>query len=473
MKGLRRMKKVAIVYGALKSELQKRALEQISSVILEQTLQYPSCIAYSDLTDDANLRCIYIGTKKDHPYIAKASKIHLCKEESYHIDVSGDRVIIEGYDDAGVLYGCIDFYNKYIVRFENIHDHNKNYFINLFQEEKLPDFSYSSCPSVKNRGIWTWGHVIYDYRGFIDNMAKLKLNTVIIWNDFVPVNAKEMIAYAHSCNVKVIWGFSWLWDTNCAAVSMDTLYDNIDGILDKFEKEYRGLLVDGIYFQSFTELQTEKIGDRLIADAVTAFVNETAARFFERFGEMELQFGLHATSVRERLSYMKNVDPRIRIYWEDCGSFPFAYIPKDIADYETTKNFVKKVTNLRENEKFGAVTKGLVCLDWSEFKHLPGSFYLGKCSKAVTHNRVERKHRIWRYIQAYWMINADKAYDMVKTMRKETGGDLYITALVEDGMFEESIMYPVALYAEMLWDTDCDIREMISSVALRSYVEFA
>ena len=58
-------------------------------------------------------------------------------------------------------------------------------------------------------------------------------------------------------------------------------------------------------------------------------------------------------------------------------------------------------------------------------------------------------------------------------MCKETGGDLYITALVEDGMFEESIMYPVALYAEMLWDTDCDIREMISSVALRSYVEFA
>ena len=119
------------------------------------------------------------------------------------------------------------------------------------------------------------------------------------------------------------------------------------------------------------------------------------------------------------------------------------------------------------------MTKGLVCLDWSEFKHLPGSFYLGTCSKAVTHNRVERKHRIWRYIQAYWMIYADKAYDMVKTMGEETDGDLYITALVEDGMFEENIMYPVALYSEMLWDTNCDMKEMMSSVALRSYVEFA
>ena len=61
---------------------------------------------------------------------------------------------------------------------------------------------------------------------------------------------------------------------------------------------------------------------------------------------------------------------------------------------------------------------------------------------------------------------------MVKTMGEETGGNLYITALVEDGMFEENIMYPVALYSEMLWDTNCDMKEMMSSVALRSYVEF-
>ena len=86
---------------------------------------------------------------------------------------------------------------------------------------------------------------------------------------------------------------------------------------------------------------------------------------------------------------------------------------------------------------------------------------------------MERKNRIWRYIQAQWIANADKAYDMFKTMCEECYGDLYITALVEDGMFEENIMYPVALYSEMLWDTDCDFKEMMSSVALRNYVEFA
>ncbi|MBR5157540.1 MAG: hypothetical protein IKW59_07220 [Clostridia bacterium] len=466
------MKKIAIVYGELKTDIQKKALEQISSVILEQTITYPVCVKYSDFKDTENFRCIYIGTKKDNPYIAKESKKTLTKEEEYYISVTEDRVIIEGYDDAGVLYGCADFYNKYIIKFENRNLHG-GYFLDIFAQEKLPEYECVSSPSVKNRGIWTWGHVIYNYKGFIDNMLKLKLNTIIIWNDFVPVNADEMIAYAHSCNVKVIWGFSWLWDVNCALVDMNTLYDSIDGILEKFEKQYSHLNVDGIYFQSFTELATDKIGDVLVADAVTKFVNEAAARFFDKFGEMELQFGIHATSVKEKLDYIKNVDPRVRLYWEDCGSFPFAYIPKDIENYEETKDFVIKTTHLRENEKYGAVTKGIVCLDWGEFEHLAGSFYIGKCSKKVTHNRVERKNRIWRYMQSYWLANADKAYDMVKTMCEETGGDLYITALVEDGMFEENVMYPVAIYSEMLWDTNNDIKEMISQVALRSYVEFA
>lgn len=466
------MKKIAIVYGELKNDIQKKALELISSVILEQTIAYPVCAKYSDFNDAESFRCIYIGTKKNNPYIAKESKKTLTKEEEYYISVTEDRVIIEGYDDAGVLYGCVDFYNKYIIKFENRNLHGA-YFLDIFAQDKLPEYECISSPSVKNRGIWTWGHVIYNYKGFIDNMLKLKLNTIIIWNDFVPVNADEMIAYAHGCNIKVIWGFSWLWDVNCALVDMNTLYDSIDGILEKFEKQYSHLNVDGIYFQSFTELATDKIGDVLVADAVTKFVNEAAARFFDKFGEMELQFGIHATSVKEKLDYIKNVDPRVRLYWEDCGSFPFAYIPKDIENYDETKDFVIKTTHLREKEKYGAVTKGIVCLDWGEFEHLAGSFYIGKCSKKVTHNRVERKNRIWRYMQSYWLANADKALDMVKTMCDETGGDLYITALVEDGMFEENVMYPVAIYSEMLWDANADIKEMVSQVALRSYVEFA
>ena len=43
----------------------------------------------------------------------------------------------------------------------------------------------------------------------------------------------------------------------------------------------------------------------------------------------------------------------------------------------------------------------------------------------------------------------------------------------EDGMFEENLMFPVALYSEMLWDCNADIKDMTTEVALRDYVTFA
>ena len=88
-------------------------------------------------------------------------------------------------------------------------------------------------------------------------------------------------------------------------------------------------------------------------------------------------------------------------------------------------------------------------------------------------NRIERKRRIWRYIQACWFANADKAYEMVQEMFRLKEGDLSVFALVEDGMFEENMMYPVVLYSEMLWDCHSDLKELMSSVALRCYVSFA
>jgi hypothetical protein len=44
---------------------------------------------------------------------------------------------------------------------------------------------------------------------------------------------------------------------------------------------------------------------------------------------------------------------------------------------------------------------------------------------------------------------------------------------VEDGMFEENIMYPVALFSEMLWDCESDVKDIMARVALRGYVAFA
>ena len=71
------------------------------------------------------------------------------------------------------------------------------------------------------------------------------------------------------------------------------------------------------------------------------------------------------------------------------------------------------------------------------------------------------------------MINSDKAHEMIQKMCHLKKGELSAFALVEDGMFEENIMFPVALYSEMLWNCGEDIKELMRNVALRSYVTFA
>ena len=305
-------------------------------------------------------------------------------------------------------------------------------------------------------------------------MVKLKMNTLVVWNDHVPVNAEEMIEYAHTCGIKVIWGYAWFWDTSCGEIDIDKAYASSADILAKYEREYLPLGGDGIYFQSFTELNTERIGGKLVAEAVTGFVNQTAAGFLQKYPDLELQFGLHATSVKEKLEYIAKVDPRVRIVWENCGSFPFSYIPSDVEHFDETCDFVSRITKLRgEDDRFGVVTKGLTKLNWSEFEHIQGPVCVGASTELLKQNRLLRKRRIWRYLQAYWITYADKAYEMIQLMQQCKKGDLYATALVEDGMFEEKIMYPVALYAEMLWDCSGDLKQMMSQVALRSYVEFA
>lgn len=460
------MKKTAIVYGTL-SPLRKKAIEMLTTLLLDYTYEYLPCFA-DDSEVPENYRRIYVGTAESNPYI-KASG--LTRAEEYRIRVADDNVWIEGADDHGVLYGAVDFYNKYIAPVENPpHD---RYWINPF-ERPFPDFELTSAPSVRDRGIWTWGHVIYDYRGFFDNMVKCKMNTVVIWNDHTPLNAREMIDYAHSCGIKLFWGFPWLWDTSCKKFTLKDIEGAPESIFNYYEKNYANLGADGIYFQSFTEVREETIEGKLIAEVVTDFVNKTAALLYEKHPDLKIQFGLHATSVKDRLSFLQKVDPRMYIVWEDCGAFPYSYIPSRVDNFDETVAFTKEIAVLRgKDDRFGVVTKGLTKLDWKQFEHLQGSLYTGVSSKFMKADRVLRKNRIWRSLQARWLRFGKYAYEMAKVLSASKDGDLMVLSLVEDGMFEENIMFPVALYSEMLWDADKDYDRLVESVAFRNYVTFA
>ena len=454
------MKKIAIIYPTVKNSLINKAIEVLSKFLLDYTTEFPLCFNKYEKHNLSDYRCIYLNVENEN-----------AQTQGYKITVSDDTVYITGLDPHGLLYGCIDFYNKYILNFE--FTNQENYVTNIF-ENTLPDFEYSSVPSVKNRGIWTWGHVIYDFKGLIDNMVLLKLNTLTIWNDYVPFNAKEIIDYAHSCGIKVIWGFPWGWDLDCNKFNFSNQKNISKQIFENFRKNYASLNPDGIYFQSFTELNQNDINGINIAKAVTDFVNTTSKLFFENYPYLEIQFGLHATSVKENLEYLKKVDKRIRIIWEDCGDFPYSYYPNDVNDFEGTANFTKEILFLRGNDdKFGAVTKGFTKLDWLSFAHPQGPQNIGVANEKFKLERETRKNKVWKYLQAYWLTNADKAQEIIKLCADAKKGNLYITPLVEDGMFEKNIIYPVALFSEILWDCHNDINDTINQVALRNYVTFA
>ena len=469
------MKKARIIYGRAKSGVERKCIEFLSETFLEYLGAYPTCFDCRETTADGmkegDFVDVYVGTSDSLPLLRELG-LYPSYDEGYAIRVKDGTIYVAGHDERGLLYGCVDLYAKYLTPLEYPQKAGK-YHQNPF-DFPLPDFELDSHPSVSRRGIWTWGHVIFDYKRFFDNMIRLKLNEITIWNDVMPLNAKEIMDCAKDYGIKVVWGYAWGWDTNCNQIPLDKLCDSCDQIFETFEREYAPYGVDAIYFQSITETAKTELNGLLIAEEVTKFVNKTASLFFEKYPNMEIQFGLHATSVKDHLDAIAVTDPRIRIVWEDVGCFPFWYYPKQISGFDTTMSLLDSISKLRgENESFGAVLKGITQLDWKTFEHTDAPLYVGVSNKATLSKKAENKNKIWRHMQAYWLINADKVLDAVRLMVKNTGGDLYVCALVEDGMFENDLMYIVALFAEMLWDCDADIKKLMSEVALRGDVEFA
>ena len=121
---------------------------------------------------------------------------------------------------------------------------------------------------AETRSIFTWGHPINDYRRYIANIARLKINQLIVWNDFLPINAKDIVDYAHEYGIELIWGYAWGWGTDCKDIDLNNLDTLRKEIVEVFLRDY-DKAGDGIYFQSFTEMQEDHIGDTLVAEAVS------------------------------------------------------------------------------------------------------------------------------------------------------------------------------------------------------------
>lgn len=458
---------------------EKKALSIASSSLTPYTDLCHRCIC-ADPWDEALLSqdCLILGTEEDNPYVRKLSQdghLSCCdKEEGFTVKfmenpyAPGKHLLIVASekDPAGVLYGTVELFYKLLPDKKNRHYHMP-YFYSLFRKDLPAPFEFTSAPAFRHRGLWTWGHVIFDYRRYLDRMVTMKMNTLVLWNDHPPVNLKEVIRYAHSCGIRVYAGYAWGWDNTSVHLSREYLKGLRSKIAEEYRRQYASYELDGIYFQSFTETTKEEADGLNIAQEVTSLVNDVAAVLLEENPQLQLLFGLHATSVKNKTDIIKNTDPRVYIIWEDMGAFPYAYVPQQVEDFEATEDFVRTIATLRGREdRFGAVTKGLICLDWQSFLHQKGPFVLGEASPELLKQRFESKKAVWHYVNAYWLENLSYAKRALLSVLN-TNPQSFLVGLVEDGLIEEALPLPVALYGELLWNPNVEENRLLRECALR------
>ena len=326
-----------------------------------------------------------------------------------------------------------------------------------------------TAPKAKTRSLFTWGHPINDYRQCIETLARLKFNQIIVWNDYLPVNAEEFVEYAHSFGLTVIWGYAWGWFPDCSKVDLQKLDELKDSVIDTYNRIYKGK-GDGIYFQSFTELHTATLQGKVIAEVVTDFVNDTAAALLESEPDLLIQFGLHASSVMENAAYLAKVDPRVQIIWEDCGVFPYGHtFRRTPEDEQSALDFTRLVIEQRPGVPVGMVFKGMLKQDWPKFEHQAGPFILGNSSKEVIKKDMELFTPIWRYLQNEWFKNGDLAHTLANACLDAATADLNFCIASH---IADTPWYPLALCAELFWDPTLPYADTVARVTRRKFVEF-
>ena len=383
--------------------------------------------------------------------------------------------VICGADDEGALYGVRDFFHRYAdpMRYGPVAVYNKP--TEVFQSpDTLPAFTLRDAPAYPMRGFWTWGHVVWDYRRYIDHMTLWKLNVLTLWNDFVPVNAKVVIDYAHRRGIQVVWGFSWCWGVKVDPTDLVDMERWRMKVVETYERDYAPLGVDGIYFQTFTEHIGEEVGGRSSAAWAVDWVNHIACSLLERHPDLPIHFGLHATAVQKHLEEFTVIDPRISIVWEDAGCFPYHHDPKKVEGIADAVALTDRTAGLRGSaESWGAVLKGLTMLSWPDVEHQKGPFVRGETDENQVKRIAADKEFIWKYAQTYWIRNLDPVLAVARAALEGTDRAgarkrdwPLLSALVEDCAWEEKPYAAAAIFAEVAWNPYRPAEEIVEQVQL-------
>ncbi|MBR7155444.1 MAG: hypothetical protein IKD22_01285, partial [Lentisphaeria bacterium] len=289
-------------------------------------------------------------------------------------------------------------------------------------------------------------------------------NRVYMWNEFPPLNAAEVVEYAHSWGIEVFWGFAWGWSTNCSATNISNIAAMKQSILQEYYSIWAKLPGDGIYFQSFTEMAQRELNGRPVADSVVELVNSIAAELLAARPELKIVFGLHASSVKEDLDAIAKSDPRLEILWEDCGNYPFNRIKAAPTPAED-QNFVRHL--LAQKHTMGLVYKCQLVQKWENFAHQAGSYILGHNGSKMQANDLAVVTSSWKYYKAVWHELGEIAYDLTRMIQSEGGADIEMNVAAQ---LNGPIHWPTAMTAELFWQSDRPFAEIIRRAQRKGFV---
>lgn len=406
---------------------------------------------------------LLLGTPDDHPFLAELTRrgvLQLTHPEGFHLkcipnpwDASGKLVVLAAQSTQGLLHAVETFCARQLygeVLPEKLQPERLQAGL-----DALPDFDLNEAPQTPERGLWSWGYVVHDYRRFLDNMARLKMNLLTLWNDVPPHNFPDILTYAHERGVRIHLGFPWGWGMQYDLADPADRRQIQQSVLQHYRQHIAPLHPDGIYFQTLTEHNTLELGGRSIASFTCELVNQVAGELFHLTPDLDIRFGLHATSIRQHYTALAQLDRRVAITWEDAGALPFSYQPQPSGpgqDAGQTLEYALQLAALRPGTLFAMIAKGWTTLDWpAEFEH-HGPYLLGLRSRTFTRRRLEQIAPRWEQVNALWLQHYPLALEFYRRLLPASGGRLSVLGLVEDGLFEEKIQPSVALLAESLWD---------------------
>jgi hypothetical protein len=435
---------------------------------LPYTVELKKAVDFSE--EDFNNHLFIIGTLQNNHLLEEFNLDIPANTEGYCIsnrvspwNPECRSISICGGGSAGCLYG-VEHFNTEILGSEYVLDIPEER-ATLF--ENIADFSISESPVIQDRGIWTWGYPIYDYQNFIDNMARLRMNTLIIWNDVAPLNLADVIDYAKKRGIKIIPGFHWGWGKKLDLSSRDVIEKIKKHVCDSYTNDYAKFDHAGIYFQTLTETTDTELNSVPIIKLACDMVNEIAQELLKKNPDLKIYFGLHATSVQDNFGVLEELDPRVSIIWEDAGVIPYygeAVTKVDekskggittLNTVEKTIDYSKKITALRDRKEFKIVAKGFPYIRWKDFENHK-QYIMGAQTPLAIKQRLEDRMNLWTHSNLLWQKNYPQVLRFFNEVLALDPKETMVTALIEDSMFEAGIQDGPALFGAMLWNPNKD-----------------